>query len=117
VGISLKPSNYEEGGALLDNADVEVTDARFILGDYDGKSAVTIPLCKVVMAVGEGDGVHFTFPARFIELTNPRTTDIFPILSAVDARKRLKFQRSPCGEAIFFPLSLCHASASCRTSL
>ena len=72
MGVSLKPSNYEEGGALLDNADVEVTDARFILGDYDGKSAVNVSLSKIVMAVGEGDGVHFTLPARFIKLTNPR---------------------------------------------
>lgn len=38
MGVSLKPSNFVEGGGLLDDEDVKITESRFVMFDYGGKA-------------------------------------------------------------------------------
>lgn len=52
--VSLRPEDFGEGGGLLDDADVSITDARFILGDYGGTAAAKSPMCSIKMADAEG---------------------------------------------------------------
>jgi hypothetical protein len=43
AGISLAPSTFLAGGGLIDDVDVEVVDAQFVLFDYNGKVATPVP--------------------------------------------------------------------------
>jgi hypothetical protein len=52
--VSLRPADYAEGGGLLDDADVTISDARFIMGDYGGAAQNKSPMCRVMMADAEG---------------------------------------------------------------
>lgn len=42
-GISLAPSTFVQGGGLLDDADVEITDAAFCMWDYNGNVKPEVP--------------------------------------------------------------------------
>lgn len=53
---SLRPSDMTEGGGLLDDVDVTITEARFVTWDYQGKAA-PVPALKMTMAPDEGDPV------------------------------------------------------------
>lgn len=53
AAISLDPDTYSSGG-LLDDVDVVITNAAFMLWDYNGKVAVAVPALGVTMRlVGE----------------------------------------------------------------
>lgn len=56
ANISLAPSTFATGGGLLDDADVEIMDAAFLLWDYNG-SQPQGPALGVTMRVLEG-GKH-----------------------------------------------------------
>lgn len=56
--ISVKPSTFAEGGALLDDADVVFQGARFTMYDYGGKSPDKVPVLAVGMVVDGEDEVH-----------------------------------------------------------
>lgn len=55
MGISLNPENFPEGGGLLDDADVTVESASFVMYDYGGKSPVEVPALKLVLVAGAED--------------------------------------------------------------
>lgn len=61
--VSLKPESFAEGGGLLDDCDVEFGVAKFIMGDYGGKSAVRVPMLSLDVKVlgGDDDETHTQF--------------------------------------------------------
>ena len=55
VGVSLNPESFVEGGGLLDDVDVTIKEARFIMFDYEGKSPVAVPALKITFDPGDGE--------------------------------------------------------------
>lgn len=53
--VSFKPETFIEGGALLDDINLDITYARFIMGDYDGKMMEKVPMLKMVVRSEEGE--------------------------------------------------------------
>lgn len=41
MGVSLKPSDFTEGGGLLDDEDVKIVESKFVMFDYGGKAQPT----------------------------------------------------------------------------
>lgn len=56
--VSFKPDTFLEGGALLDDVNLTVQSARFIMGDYDGKMMEKVPMLKLIVLTEEGDEQH-----------------------------------------------------------
>jgi hypothetical protein len=54
--VSFKPESFVDGGALLDDVNLTITDARFIMGDYDGKMMEKVPMLQLI--VGRGGRSH-----------------------------------------------------------
>ena len=52
VGVSLNPSDFVEGGGLLNDVDVIVKQARFTIFDYDGK-ADPVPALEIMFDTGD----------------------------------------------------------------
>ena len=53
AGISLDPSTFTEGG-LLDDADVSIADAAFLMWDYDGKVNPAAPALGITLKTDDG---------------------------------------------------------------
>jgi hypothetical protein len=53
MGVSLKPCDAVEGGGLLDNEDVKVTESRFAMFDYGGKAQ---PVPAIMWKLDRMDG-------------------------------------------------------------
>lgn len=59
AGISLAPSTFSQGGGLIDDVDVEVVDAQFVMFDYNGKVAVAVPALGLELKeLGDEGKVH-----------------------------------------------------------
>jgi hypothetical protein len=56
--VSIKPSSFVEGGALLDDVNLVIQRARFILGDYDGKMMEKVPMLDLLVATEDGEEHH-----------------------------------------------------------
>lgn len=55
MGISLRTDNMTAGGPLLDDVDVKITTAEFVLYDYDGKADVEVPCLHLTLTDAEGN--------------------------------------------------------------
>jgi hypothetical protein len=55
---SLRPADFTSGG-LLDDADVTITEARFVMWDYQGQIREPVPAMAVTMETG-GEGTPLT---------------------------------------------------------
>lgn len=53
MGVSLKPCDAVDGGGLLDDADVTIVEARFVMFDYSGK---TQPVPAIRLKLDSMDG-------------------------------------------------------------
>lgn len=53
MGVSLRPSTFSAGGSLVDDADLTVSKARFIMTDYGGKSDAEV--CVLQLMLREDD--------------------------------------------------------------
>lgn len=58
AGISLAPSTFVEGGGLVGDVDVEVTDAQFVMFDYNGTIAVPVPALGLSLKEINGEKTH-----------------------------------------------------------
>ena len=55
MGISLKPSEAVEGGGLIDDVDVRLTNPRFELWDYNGAVKKPVPALAIDLVPIDGD--------------------------------------------------------------
>ncbi len=79
-GISLRPSSFAEGGGLIDDVDVQITRARFVSYDYDGK-ADKPALCLCVGMQDKDGGEHIQYYsagdlAYFVPSEDPKNEDL-----------------------------------------
>ena len=56
MGLSLRPSSFTIGGGLIDDVDVEITSARFVTYDYDGKAEK--PALCLLLQLKDSDGTE-----------------------------------------------------------
>ena len=49
--ISILPGSFTEGGGLLDDVDAVISDARFIMTDYEGTMDSEVPVCQIGLTV------------------------------------------------------------------
>lgn len=54
MGLSLRPSTFVEGGGLIDDVDVKVTAAKFLMFDYQGKADVEVPALGLTIVDPDG---------------------------------------------------------------
>jgi hypothetical protein len=54
-GASLRPGDFAQGGGMIDDVDLTVKQARFVLWDYDGK--VANPTLALKLDLEDDDGV------------------------------------------------------------
>lgn len=59
TGASLRPSEMSSGGALIDDADVQIKDPEFVLYDFNGKSASKV--CAKLTLVTDDDEEHVEY--------------------------------------------------------
>jgi len=49
--VNIRPDSFAEGGGLVDDFDGTISDARFVMTDYNGQSADMVPVARVVFDI------------------------------------------------------------------
>jgi hypothetical protein len=81
MGISLRPSSFTAGGGLIDDADVEITKARFVQYDFEGKSENGPSLCLMLVLADTEKNDHVQYfsagnLAYFVPSEDPKNPDL-----------------------------------------
>src|ERR1700751_881162 len=78
---SLRPSTFSQGGGLIDDVDAEISRARFVLYDFEGKSDRGNSLC-LCLSLRESDGTdHIQYYSAgdtqyFMPSEDPKNDDL-----------------------------------------
>ena len=80
MGLSLRPSSFSQGGGLIDDVDVEITRARFVEYDFEGK-ADKPTLCLLLQLKDSDGGEHAQYfsagdMAYFVPSEDPKNPDL-----------------------------------------
>ena len=81
MGLSLRPSSFTAGGGLIDDVDVEVTKARFVQYDFEGKSENGPSLCLMLVLADTEKNEHIQYfsagnLAYFVPSEDPKNPDL-----------------------------------------
>lgn len=79
MAVGLRPSTFTKSGGFINDVDVTLIHARFVLFDYDGKSDDTALTCCVTMRDGDGND-HFQYYSAgdkqyFVPSEDPKNPD------------------------------------------
>src|ERR1039458_2913544 len=58
MGLSLRPSSFSQGGGLIDDVDVEISRARFVEYDFEGKIEGGAASLCLLLQLKDADGTE-----------------------------------------------------------
>lgn len=76
--LSLRPSSFVEGGGLIDDVDVTVQQATFVLWDYNGQVNPAVPALAMTLAQEDGSTIDQYFAAGDAKYFVPSKDDKTP---------------------------------------